>query len=280
MSNTIILNSTHKREAHRYEYIFPSSVKFGANDQIALQSISMYNSIFNVEAQRGNNTVSVIWNANTTVQHNFTIPDGYYSVSDLNYFLQQKMILNKLYVTDANGDNYYFVELLVNENQYGVQVNTYALPTSAQATTLGYVKPSGASWDWPTTASTAQFIVPTAAFGNLIGFEPATYPSGIETTDQQFLSTKTPQISPVNSILLGCNLIASPYSNPIHLFYSIPITVSFGSLINHANTSPIYNKIAAGTYSKIIIDFYSQDYNSLRLHDDEIVIVLSVVKRD
>lgn len=278
MSHTVIINSSHRdlTSNNRFIYKFPSSVKFERGDSVALQSISMYNSIFNVEASRSNNTVSIIWNADTSVQYNFTIPDGFYTVSQLNYFLQQQMILNNLYVTNASGNYIYFVELLVNSTAYSCQVNTFALPTSAQATTLGYVKPANATWNYPASATTPQLIVPTTAFGNLIGFASGTYPTTPQATDQQFLSSTTPQIAVVNSIIMTLNLTQSKYANPINLFYSIPLSVSFGSLINIVNTSPIFNAITESYYSNITIELLDQNFNRLNLHDFEIVVTLAL----
>ena len=213
------------------------------------------------------------------MQHNFTIPDGFYDISSLNYYLQQQCILNDLYMQDADGNYVYFAEIVTNASQYAGQINAYPLPTSAQASTLGYAIPSGASWTSPTTAKTAQLVIPTTAFGDLIGFLPATYPTVIESTTQQFLSITTPQIAPVNSILIGCNLLNSPYTNPCHLFYSIPIQTQFGGLINVQNASPIFSNIASGQYSKIVIEFYDQKFEALRLHDFEVVIVLNLKKK-
>ena len=279
--NTIILNSTNKTQsANRFEYLFPSSVKFEKKDEIALQSISLYNSIFNCESQRGNNKISVIWNADTTVQYDFTIPDGFYDISALNYFLQQQCILNDLYCLDADGNYVYFIEIVTNSSQYAGQINCYPLPTAANAAAKGWTIPPGSSWTYPISDKTAQLIIPSVAFGSLIGFAAGTFPTAVQATTQQFLSTKTPQISPVNSILLGCNLINSPYSNPCHLFYSIPIQTQFGGLINVTNSSPIFNEIASGMYSKIIIEFYDQSFESLRLHDFEVVIVLNLKKNN
>ena len=279
---TLILNSTHQdtNATNRFVYRFPQNVKFNKGDTVALQSISMYNSIFNVEASRSNNTMGIIWNANTSVTYTFTIPDGNYTVAQLNYFLQQQCVLNNLYVTNSVGDYIYFVEILTNSTRYACQINSYALPTSAQATTLGYTKPAGASWSFPATASNAQFIVPSTAFGSLIGFTPQTIPTSPTTATVQALSSITPQIAVVNSIILSCNLIQSKYATPINVFYSIPIKVGFGSMIDITNTSPIFNNITQGYYSSIVIEFLDQHFERLVLHDFEIVLTLNIKSVD
>ena len=281
MSNTIILNSNNRSSSNssRYEFIFPSTIKFKKGDKIALQSFSMYNSIFNVEAQRSNNVIKIMWNADTAVEYTYTIPDGFYSISDLNYGLQQFCILNDLYAIDTNGDYVYFIEILTNSVLYSAEIDCYAIPLEADWITNGWTIPAGASWTYPiTVAKSAQLTIPTgSSFGTLLGLTVGTYPSTVLAIDSQHVSTTEIQISPVNSILLGCNLISSQYSTPSHLFYSIPLLVPFGGMINHASTSPIANDISPGSYGKLVIDLYSQDFQSLRIHDGELVLVLNII---
>jgi len=237
----------------------------------------MYNSIFNVEAVRSNNKISIIWNANTAVQYDLTISDGFYDISSLNFQIQSFCVLNDLYmINNATGEYVYYINILTNSTAYSAQLNIYPLPTTAEANALGYSIPTGASWTAPVSAKTPQLIIPVGTFGNLIGFQSATYPSAVESTFQSVLSTTTPQISPVNSILLGCNLINSAYANPSHVFMSIPIKAGFGSLIDFESASPIGTSISPGSYGKITIDFYSQFFESLRLHDDEVTIILNI----
>lgn len=281
MSNTIILNSSNATNVSgRFEYILPSASRFGADDQVALQSISLYNSVFNIEAQRGNNKITLIWNALVQETADITIDDGFYDVDGLNFLIQQECIKRKGYMLD--GDELlettkyvYFLELRTDATRYGCQLDAHALPTNEDT----YTKPALATWNLPATDATPQLTIPTLAFGNLIGFNTGTFPATIETTTQNMLSVRTPQIVPVNSIVIGCNLINSPFSVPNHLFYSIPITNKFGGLINHASSSPIFNYISAGHYSKIVIDLYDQHFNSLRIHDNEVVIVLNIKKK-
>lgn len=276
--DNIVLNSTNRvaNSTNRFEYNLPSATKFGAGDEVSLQSISIFNSIFNVESLRGNNSFSIIWNGATPVTYNFTLPDGFYDVGALNSFIQQQCVLNKLYM--ISGTNFvYFVELTENSVQYSVQLNSYAIPTSAQATAKGWTMPAGVTWSFPTTAQTPQMTI-TSAFGKLIGFNAGTYPSAIQATDIQILSAVTPQISTVNSIVIGCNLVHSPYSNVPNVMYAIPIKTVFGGQIVATNTNTKGNKIAPGLYSKVVIELYDQEYTTLRIRDFDVTILLSIVK--
>ena len=95
---TIVINSSNHVEGTRnkFVYTFPSQLKLTENHRIGVSGVSMYNSTFNIEAKRGNNTITLIWNADSQTSHTFTFPDGYYSVAQMNEFLQQQMILNNI----------------------------------------------------------------------------------------------------------------------------------------------------------------------------------------
>ena len=274
---TIIINSSNYVSGtfNTFTYNLPVSTKFNDGDTVGVASIALYNSTFNITSARGNNTFQIIWNANTSVTYTLTIDDGYYSVSDINYFIQSFCITNKLYMTDATGNNIYFVELVINAPRYSVQLNSFALPTTAQATTLGYSIPSGASWTAPTAASTPQLVI-SNTFGSLIGFANGTFPSSIQTTTQSFLSTVVPVLSPIDSYNIPCNLINSPYSSPNNTFYSLPLSAGLGSLINVSPSQIVFNDIAPNVYNKITLIFYDQLFNALKLNDFEVTITLAI----
>ena len=186
MSNTLILNSRHRTSQNRYEYVFPSNVKFDKGDRVALQGVSLYNSVFNVESQRGNNRISLIWNADTSVQYDWVLPDGFYDVAALNYFVLSQCTLNNLYLVDTHGDPVFFAEVLTQPITYSIQISVYPLPTADQMTALGLSYPTVHSWNAPAVATTPQLIIPSQTFGDLIGFQQGTYPSVTGAANVQF----------------------------------------------------------------------------------------------
>ena len=275
---TIVINSSNYvlGSGNEYIYEFPSQLKFNENHKLGVSGVSIYNSTFNITARRGNNTLTFIWNADTTTTYTFTIPDGYYSVNQVNEFLQAQCIINNLYVTNASSQNVYFIQLITNPSRYSVQLNSFYLPTSAQATTLGYSKPSGATWNYPVAASTPQLIF-NAVFGNLIGFEGGTYPSAVQTTNQEFISTKSPKLNVVDNYVMTCNMISNvDYSIPSDILFTIPLTAGLGSLISITPASVILNHIAANHYKQIVIKFFSQDFEPLELNDTELTLTLVI----
>ena len=263
---TIVINSSNHVEGTRNKFIytFPSQLKLTENHRIGVSGVSMYNSTFNIESKRGNNVLTLIWNADSQTSYTFTFPDGYYSVAQMNEFLQQQMILNNLYVTNSSGQYVYFVELVTNSSRYAVQLNTYFLPTSANATSLGYTKPSGASWNYPTANKCPQLTF-NANFGSLIGFEVGTFPSGSSvSTNQEFISTKEPKLNVVDNYIMTCNMISNvDYSIPSNILFTIPLTVGLGKLMSITPASVVMNHIAANHYREIVIEFFSQDFQPL-----------------
>jgi hypothetical protein len=257
---TIIINSSNlvSGSTNTYQYNFPTSVQFKDGAEVGVSQISMYNSSFNVSSSRSNNTITLIWNAATPTTYTFTLPDGYYSVTDLNSFLQQQCILNKLYVTSSTGNYVYFAEFQTNAVRYAVSTNLYPIPTAAQATTLGYTIPSGATWTFPAAAACPQFTI-TTGFGALIGLSAGNYPSSAtSTTAVQQISNITPNINPVNSYVLTCNLVNSNVSIPPTILFSIPINAGIGEQLNFNPSQIVFNRIAPNVYSFIRIQVLDQ----------------------
>ena len=280
MSNTVILTSRNQNPniPNQYVYQFPSTQNF-KDHEIALVQFSIYNSFFNIESSRFNNVLTLTWNALVPTVHQFTLTSGFYNISDINYALQNFCLINDLYMVDsANNKNVYFIEVLSNAISYAAQFNYYVIPTSAEATTNGWTKPSGATWDFPTTATTPQMAFNTA-FGELLGFSAGTLPATPLNSNQQFLSTFSPTISPTSSVFLTSNLISSPYSNPSNIIGNTAITSGFGDLIVEKNSTPIFLSIIPSSYASIEISLTDQNFSALQLRDKEVVIVLVIRER-
>jgi hypothetical protein len=177
---------------------------------------------------------------------------------------------------NEKNDNIYFFELVVNSIRYATSLNFYGTPTDAEATSLGYVKPSNATWSYPVSPQTPslKFDQP---FGNLIGQTFGRYPlASPQSTNIQILSTQTPVISPVDSLILTCNLISSKYSVPNNILFTVPITVSVGSIIQVPISSIVFNDILPQNFSSLEITIYDQLFNSVELLDKELTLTLVI----
>jgi hypothetical protein len=272
----LIINSsslTSNAFNNSFRYTFPQgSVKF-KNSKVAVGNISMYYSWFNISAANSNNTFSFEWPtfAGSTT-YNVTIPDGFYDVAGLNSYLQQYCISNGLYLVNASSDYVYYLELLANSNYYAIQFNSYPVPT---ALPVGWSNPGGITF--PVVDSTPQLIVPDTNFRLLIGFNSGTYPAAFQATNYSKLSDFTPQITPIQSLVLACTLLSNKYSNPSTILYSFsPAGTSFGSIIQSQPSFPSWVDIADGSYSSFDIQFLDQNFNNVIINDTNIVVQLLI----
>ena len=153
----------------------------GAEDfkdkEISVASIQMYNSIFNIDTQLyNNNTFQYLWlNASGVLNQNFnvTLPDGYYSTSDLQEYLIYIMTSRGHFIKhNTTSETKYYYSFVDNVSRYGVQLTCSKLPTTTDVVTIGtgFYKGS-ATWGTAATSTCGQIIFPsTNNFSNLIGF--------------------------------------------------------------------------------------------------------------
>jgi hypothetical protein len=167
------------------------------------------------------------------------------------------------------------LELIVNSVRYGASLIFYSIPTAQEASNLKYVKPKDASWNFPTEPETPTLSF-NQAFANLIRFTFGSFRKEPETKKIQFESTQTPKISPVDSLILTCNLVNSKYSIPSNVLFTIPISSSLGSLINVNISSIVYNDILAQNFSHLEITVFDQLFNPVVLNDTEVTLALVI----
>lgn len=279
-SQTLSLNQTHYVEGTEstFTYKLPQSREFSPEDTVGFQEISFYNSFFNIESSRNNNQFKIIWNADTTTEYTITIDDSYLTIADLNELIKAKCLEHKLYlVEDATGKMINYITLGVIASQYKVEFKFYPLETSAQSTALGYSKPAGATWDFPTTPKTPQFEFLSNDFNNLLGFpKNTTYPTTVQSAQTQVVSPNIPQILTVTNVQLSCNLINNPYTIPQSILSSIPVNGDFGNLLYFQNASGNYSNIKGARYDQITVSFLDQLGKPLVFRDRNINILLNI----
>ena len=274
---TIILNSTNivpNSGNSNFIYNFPAGGTQFKNDEIALSNISMYYSWFNInQALYNNNVFNYIWLGTTYV---VTIPDGNYQIKELNDYLQWVMIQNGHYLVDGGGNYVYYLELILNVSRYAVEFIASPIPTALPS---GWSNPAGLVF--PATATTPQIqILSTNNFYKIIGFNAGTYPTPTQSTIYSKLSDTAPQVSPINSIIMECNLINNNLALPSKLLYSFTIqNVAFGDVLNISVPEFSWNDIADGFYDRIQIELKDQNLNSIQINDSQIVILLCIKKK-
>ncbi len=287
---TLILNSSNitNTDNSRFTYNFPLGGYTFKDDVIAVNSISQYFSTFNVSASAyNNNSFSYTW-VNDNTEYPVVIPDGFYSVPELNAFLQSVMFSNKHYLTTSAGQYVYFLELVINQSKYAVSVNSFLMST-AIATANGWSLPAGATWYIPITNIIVPcLIVPsTNNFGKLIGFTGGKYPNAsisgspiiqtpTYTVSQSILSSIAPQITPYSSILVFCSLVNNRSTIPSQLIYSYtPIDATFGALQEYQPQAELaWNEVQDGTYTQFTVELKDQLGNNIRFQDGNTLITL------
>lgn len=258
----------------KYVYSFPvGSVYFPKGSRVAIGSISMYYSWFNITSAYGNNAFNIIWPVGAgTTTYNVTIPNGSYSVDDLNAYIQSFCITNGLYLINGSGNFVYYLSLSENPTNYSVQLNCFGIPTSLP---VGWTAPAG--WPgYPTTGFTPQLQVLANAFRSTIGFNAGSYPPTQQTATYSKTSDFTPQISPVQSVIVSSNLCNNLYNtNPQVLYTFSPSGTAFGNVITANPSFPQFVPIQSGNYNTISIQFLAQDGSTpLQIQDTNLTVML------
>jgi len=272
-------------------YKFPNSVKF-ENNYIAVSSISMYYSWFNIAEQYLNNKITYTWyNGGVQTTYTITIPDGLYEISDINKYFQFVMIENGTYLINSSGEYVYYFEIQINPNRYAVQLNTFQVPT---------VLPAG----WSTPANFAGF--PTTVFNPAVSFLPnfssiVGYIDNFTSNENingayvppppnesnnyvdkdgfntlSYLSNKSPDVQPNSSVFVSVSNINNPYSVPSSIIYSLAPNVAIGEQIIERPPNFMWNKLINGTYNEIRLQFLGVDYQPLNIRDPQMNVLLVI----
>lgn len=273
----ILLNSSNVINSYNtvFDYKFISGA-FEVNEgaEICVSSITLPYSWFNVnKALYNNNGFSYTWADGTT--YSVTLPDGFYTVTDLNQYLQNVMISNNQYLINTSTGQYqYFISLFTNVTYYTNSFILTYVPTSLPS---GYNAPTGFVYS-TTTAKAPQLIIPSNNFGKLIGYSAGSYPStqasGTAMSYLNVLGNITPNITPVNAITVRCNLCNNECASPTDVLDVFNINTTFGSNIVY---TPNYEKwISAnpGTYANIFVYLQDQNLNTIISNDSNVSIAI------
>lgn len=258
------------------EYAFPSGgVHLKEKTRVALSSITMYASTPNISSSYNNNSFSYTWVNGQT--YPVQIQDGNYEISDLNNLLHQTMKTNLHFLKDASGTYIWFLTMAVNTSNYKIDFVCYPMSTALYPT---LTSPTTA-WSIPVTATIPQVVIPSNNFKSIVGFAPATYPSvqGFSTI-QIVSSTMIPQVSPLSSYLVKCNLVSNVYSVPNSLVYSFPPGGSFGKQFYISPTEYSYIDVSPGNYSVFRVELTDQSDLPVVILDPNIVILMVIKDAD
>lgn len=289
-------------------YRFPNSINL-TNKYIAVSSVNMYYSWFNITSALGNNSLTYTYTSGAVLTtYTIVIPDGLYEIAEINSYCQFQMIANGTYWADGSF-NYYPFQFIINPTRYSIQLNTFVVPTLAQATAAGLTL--GAGQDWPDVICN-PIITFTSKFSSIVGYSqdfvsdpnndnayqppvPSTraqnYVTKVSNGDDStsislpvgiisYLSDLSPQVQPNNSVLFNLSNINNPYSQPSGIIYSVSPSVLVGEIIQDRPPNFMWNKLIDGTYNQLTLSLLGTNLQPLIVNDPNMTILLTIRDKD
>ena len=130
--NNSNISNTNTNATYTYNFI-EGGFNIQDDMMIMVSSAQIPYSIFNVTAAYYNNKFTFGFptgeNVSTYTIFTPTIHDGFYTIPDLNSFMQQYAITNGLYLINAAGEYVYFTPAFyVNSVSYAIQILLYTIP--------------------------------------------------------------------------------------------------------------------------------------------------------
>ena len=285
MAYALVLNSSNVIGSNNntFQYNFIGGSFVSKDSEIAISSVTIPYSWYNISSQYNNQNLTIVFPLGSgTTALNLIIPAGFYTVPDIQNYINQQCIANNYYLKDNAGNYVYYFYMTYSSVYYKVQVLCSPVPTVLPT---GWSLPTLGTGGWssalPTTGYIPQLVL-YSTFGNIgpiIGFANGNYPTTFTTTSQNFLSTLTPVGSTVNSLVVRCSLVKNAIGVPTDILDSIPINSSYGGNINYVPSFERYVTLADGTYSNFQIVFSDQNLNTLYALDPNVSITLLIKKK-
>ena len=186
MSFTLVINSKNTfgsgNNCYKYDFI-QGNFNIPPDSEVMVANVQIPYSFYNITQAYNNNSFQFSFpkSSNTYTTTTITIPDGFYTTTSLNYYLQQWMISNGYYLVNGSGQNVYYYTIQYNSYQYGNQILAYLVPTSLPA---GFSYPSGYNAStifggngFPTISRTPYMTILNNDFGTFLGFSAGNYPN-------------------------------------------------------------------------------------------------------
>lgn len=286
MSFTLVLNNSNivGSTNTQFKYNFLSG-NFAANNmEICISALSIPYSWFNVSQFYNNQSFSIKFpTAATTYTLSITLPAGFYTVTDINQYIQNQCIAQGLYLINSTGQYVYYFNMSYNTTYYAIQfvssIVPTTLPTGYSYATSGYYSTSGGL---PSTINQVpQIILPSSGgINTIVGFAAGTYPSSAtQTASTSSLSTTTPVGSTVNSLVFRCNLIQNNITTPSDILDSCPVSGAFGSNITYVPSFEKWIPLNNGTFSNLTFTYVDQNLNTITSVDGNVSITLLIRKK-
>lgn len=253
----------------RYSYKFMGGgISLGKGDRIALSSIQIPYSVFNITSAYNNNLFSYKFGNST---FDISLTDGFYDMNDINLYLQTKLYAFGHYRVQANGDYWYPMQLQYNPNLYAIQLNLFVITKTLPS---GWT--NGSAFGSIAADTTLQLVIPDTNIKNIFGFSAGTYPATPQSTLYSKVSDFTPTGSPLNSIVMRCNLVDNKLCVPSDILYGFSPSVAFGANQNVQASEYAWANTRLGNFTSLDIQLTDENFNQIAMRDNNLSILILI----
>lgn len=247
--NSILLtqSSNVSKEAHKLTLKLRQKMVL-EDSLISLVNLTLYYSWFNIKEKYGNNTFVYIKNGEQT---NITLPDGSYSINDINNYLHFIMRANQ----DTIDDNIINVP---DGDTTSYPINLFANSVYNRVTVVlsdGYSLQLG------------------EGMAKVLGFSKRT----ISTTQNGDL---VPELERVTTVLVHSNLVENEFVVDSSLLFSFTPHVPFGHILNVSPNFPRWCSTRNSEFSEVSVWFTDQDNRPLEIEDPNITADIVIKPED
>jgi len=290
-SYKLVLNSTNVVGNHNTQLVYQfvsGTFHIPENSRMCLSSLTLPYSWFNINSALYNNaSFQYIWYYGNGSSQTYTvnIPNGFYQLADLQNYLELYMISQNQYFTNTTtGQNLYYISFSTNSTYYAIQLICSPIPSSVPSgysvPTAGFNYNNSTNYGFPNAGYnyTPRVIISSNNnFGTLIGYLGGTYPSAVTQSTNNTLGGLTPNLTPVNSLILLCNLVNNEVSSQSNIFTSVPISnTTFGSNIEYNPNFQNWISISAGNYNSFTISIVDQNFNYIEAKDANMLLTITM----
>jgi hypothetical protein len=257
-SNNVVSGSFNSR--FRYTFSGGGGYQINEGDQIALCSLQIPYSWYNISSLNGNNSYRFSFNGTV---YTVTMPDGFYTITDIDNYLQFFCKANNLYTLSSTGSYVFYCRWSENTSKYAIQWDAFPISLSSSGTNPNGITLSG---------NIPLLIMQNNTFTSVVGISAGTYPTVTQTSTYSLTSNITPNLTFVNSLIVNSNLVKNSVSVSANAFNSFAIDTTFGSNINYKPNFPTWMDCIPGFYTNIDIFLTDQNYNMIRANDPNVCI--------
>lgn len=285
MESTSLFLTLNNYEADSGDFILKfNSPQMLNGYEISLIQSNVYKQWFNVSDALGNNKIKIVvgvsatWSGGTPTytlnEESCKFPDGYYSIKELNAYLQ-KWCDEDPSNRKCNGTKYPFTFSIGLDGRLVSTISSSKF-TSNLGTTF-VAKYAVADWN----SKMQSFLGVSVSYygsGEDVSINLSTDPL-IETLS--YTATSFPQIEPINTLIFTSNVTYNPIvNNPRGILGASYIgSAEFGSSASMLDSTLVWLPVQSAIYNEIKISTYDQNGSKLKYYDSNATFQIALRKK-